>query len=84
MFKPINNRILVRPDEKEKEKTTASGIIITESVEKNEPVTGTVLAGKGEIETGSRISYSKYGFDAVEVENEILHAVSIPTIIGIY
>ncbi len=86
MFKPLNNRIVVRPDIKEKEKTTVSGIIVHDEKEKDEPETGVILTGTldGAFEGGQRIAYSRLGRDELEVEGEKVHVVSINAILGIF
>lgn len=81
MFKPLNNRALIRPDEKET--VTASGFILTDSsVEK--PSTGTVLVGNSIVKDGDRVLFSKYGFDEVEIDKEKLYVVSENCILGIF
>ena len=80
MFKPLNNRVLIRPDEKEE--TTASGLIVVSSVVEK-PVTGVVVVGNDSVKEGDRVLFSKYGFDEVKIDNEVLYVVSDITILGI-
>ena len=43
-FKPLGDNVLVRPDDTNGEKKLASGIIIPEDVDKDQPLTGVVIA----------------------------------------
>ncbi|GAA3732002.1 MULTISPECIES: co-chaperone GroES [Salinicoccus] len=77
MLKPLGNRVIV--DLTQKEETTKSGIILTESA-KEKPQEGTVVAaGPGlvldngnrvepEVKEGDRVMYSK--FAGTEVKHE--------------
>lgn len=81
MFKPQNNRLLVKPDAPETE--TASGIILTES--KDKPCTGVVVdVLNQDFEPGQRILFSKFGYDEVTIDKELYYVVSVPTILGIF
>ena len=76
---PLEDRILVRPEEGEE--TTASGIVIPDTA-KEKPQEGTVLAiGPGkrsdtgdqipmEVAEGDRVIYSKYGGTEVKYNGE--------------
>ena len=93
-IKPLEDRILVRPDEGEE--TTASGIVIPDTA-KEKPQEGTVLAvGPGkrsdtgdlipmDIKEGDRVVYSKYGGTEVKFDGEellILSARDVLAIVG--
>lgn len=78
---PLSDRIVVKPSEKEGEKKLASGIIIPETVDKEKPMKGEVVAvGQGKYEDGKRVPmqvkvgdvilFSKYGYDEVKVDGE--------------
>lgn len=55
-LKPLGDRILVRPTEKEGEKRLASGIILPEAADKERPMKGEVIAvGIGRYEDGKRV-----------------------------
>lgn len=55
-LKPLGDRILVKPSEKEGEKKLASGIIIPDTVDKEKLLTGTVVAvGPGKYDNGARV-----------------------------
>jgi chaperonin GroES len=93
-IKPLEDRILVRPEESEE--VLPSGIVIPDTA-KEKPQEGTVLAvGPGkrsdsgeliplDIKEGDRVIYSKYGGSEVKVEGEellILSARDVLAIVG--
>lgn len=91
---PLGDRIVVRPSEREGEKKLASGIIIPETVDKEKPAQGTVVAvGPGKYEDGKRIPmqvkvadlvlFSKYGYDEVKIGGEAYYILSESNVLGI-
>jgi chaperonin GroES len=93
-IKPLEDRILVRPEEGEE--TTASGIVIPDTA-KEKPQEGTVLAvGPGkrsdtgdlipmDVKEGDRVVYSKYGGTEIKADGEdllILSARDVLAIVG--
>ena len=93
-LKPLEDRILVRPEDAEQ--TTASGIVIPDTA-KEKPQEGTVLAvGPGkrsdtgdlipmDVNEGDRVIYSKYGGTEIKVAGEellILSARDVLAIVG--
>jgi len=82
---PLEDRILVRPEEGEE--TTASGIVIPDTA-KEKPQEGTVLAvGPGkrsdtgdlipmDVKVGDKVVYSKYGGTEIKVDGEELLILS--------
>ncbi|MFP5298857.1 MAG: co-chaperone GroES [Actinomycetota bacterium] len=93
-IKPLEDRILVRPEEGEE--TTISGIVIPDTA-KEKPQQGTVLAvGPGkrsdtgdlipmDVKEGDRVMYSKYGGTEIKVDGEellILSARDVLAIVG--
>ncbi len=93
-LKPLEDRILVRPEEGEE--TTASGIVIPDTA-KEKPQEGTVLAvGPGkrsdtgdlipmDVSDGDRVIYSKYGGTEIKIDGEellILSARDVLAIVG--
>ena len=80
-IKPLEDRILVRPEEGQE--TTVSGIVIPDTA-KEKPQEGTVLAiGPGkrsdtgdlipmDVKEGDRVMYSKYGGTEIKVDGEDL------------
>jgi chaperonin GroES len=92
-FKPAGDRVLVRPDTAEEEKT-ASGIIIPDTAKKEKPETGTVVAvGEGKrtdeggilpmrYKVGERVMFSKYGFDEITIGDAEYYVISESNILG--
>ena len=83
--RPLEDRILVRPEEGQE--TTVSGIVIPDTA-KEKPQEGTVLAvGPGkrsesgelipmDVREGDRVLYSKYGGTEIKVDGEDLLILS--------
>jgi chaperonin GroES len=78
---PLNDRILLRPLSVEESSMTASGIIIPDTVSKEKPEQGVVVAvgeGKWEggkrlpmsIRVGDKVVFSRYGYDEVKIDDE--------------
>lgn len=91
---PLGDRIVVKPSEKEGEKKLASGIIIPETIDKEKPAQGTVVAaGPGKYEDGKRVPmqvkvgdlviFSKYGYDEVKIGGQEYYIFSESSILGI-
>ena len=91
---PLGDRVVVLPSGKEGERKLASGIIIPETVDKEKPAQGRVVAvGPGKYEDGKRIPiqvkvgdtvlFSKYGYDEVKVEGQEYYILSESGILGI-
>ncbi len=92
-IRPLEDRILVRPEEGEE--TTVSGIVIPDTA-KEKPQEGTVLAvGPGkradssgelipvDVKEGDRVLYSKYGGTEVKVEGEELLILSARDVLAV-
>ena len=91
-IRPLEDRILVRPEEGEE--TTVSGIVIPDTA-KEKPQEGTVLAvGPGkrsetgdlipvDISEGDRVMYSKYGGTEIKVDGEELLILSSRDVLAI-
>lgn len=94
-FKPVGDRILVRPEEIQDEKTP-SGIIIPDSARKEKPERGLVIAvGPGKrgddnviipvsVKVGDEVMFSKYGFDEITINDEEYYVVSESNILGTF
>lgn len=78
---PLNDRILLKPLSVEESNTTSSGIIIPDTVSKEKPEQGIVIAvGEGKWENGKRLPmsikvgdkvvFSRYGYDEVKLDGE--------------
>jgi len=76
---PLGDKILIKPASQDEMNTTASGIIIPDTVSKEKPEQGTVIAvGEGRWENGKRIPlsvkvgdkvvFSRYGYDEVKLD----------------
>ena len=90
---PLGDRVLVKPAEKEKK--TKSGIIIPDTVDKERPEIGKVVAvcagkvtdeGKViplKVKAGDTVLFSKYGPDEVKYEGEEYLIVSESNILAI-
>ena len=92
-IRPLEDRILVRPEEGEE--TTVSGIVIPDTA-KEKPQEGTVIAvGPGkrsdttgdvipvDVKEGDRVIYSKYGGTEVKVEGEELLILSARDVLAV-
>jgi chaperonin GroES len=93
-IKPLGDRVVVLPDEKEGEKKLSSGIIIPETADKEKPMTGEVVAvgpGKYEdgklvpmqVKVGDRVLFGKYSHEEVKVEGEEYYLISESNILAI-
>lgn len=92
---PLGDRVLVRPFKSEEvEKKNDFGIIIPETVSKEQPEQGTVVAvGEGRVENGKvipvkvkvgdKVVFSKYGFDEVKVNEDTLYILKEDSILAI-
>lgn len=79
-IRPLGDRVVVKPVSKEE--VTKSGIVIPETVEKERPEQGEVVAvGPGrvmdngqraamDVKVGDKIIFSKYGPSEIKVEKE--------------
>jgi len=76
---PLGDRILLKPFSEEEVNTTSSGIIIPDTVSKEKPEQGRVMAvGEGRLENGKRVTvsvkvgdkvvFSRYGYEEVKYE----------------
>jgi len=91
---PLGDKIVVLPSEKEGEKKLASGIIIPETIDKEKPAKGEVIAvGPGKYEDGKRVPlqvkigdtvlFSKYGYDEVKIGDQEYYIISESNILAI-
>ncbi len=91
---PLSDRIVVQPADKGGEKKLPSGIIIPETVDKEKPMQGTIVAvgpGKYEdgkhlpmqVKVGDTVLFSKYGYDEVKIEGKEFYILSESSILGI-
>ena len=92
-LKPVGDNIIVKATEKET--TTASGIIIPETADKERPEKGEVLAvGPGrllengtrramEISVGQTVVFKKYAPDEVKVDGETYLVIGADDVIAV-
>ncbi len=91
---PLGDRVLVKPISKD-EKKSASGIIIPETIDKEKPEQGNVVAvGDGRmtedgkvipvnVKKGDVIIFSKYGPDEIKVDEEEYYILSESNILAV-
>ncbi len=91
---PLGDRVLVKPISKD-EKKSASGIIIPETIDKEKPEKGKVIAvGDGRItddgkvipvnvKKGDVVIFSKYGPDEIKVDEEEYYILSESNILAV-
>lgn len=92
-IKPLADRVLVRPAPAEE--VSASGIIIPDTVSKEKPERGVIVAvGEGRrgddgkltpmsVKKGDEIVFSKYGFDELKIEGEEYYIVREDNILAV-
>jgi chaperonin GroES len=94
---PLGDRVVIRPlTDEEAGTVSAAGIIIPETVDKEKPEQGVIIAvGKGklaedgktrialEVKEGDRVVFSKYGYDEVKIGGQDYYVVSESNILGI-
>ena len=94
-IKPLGDRILLKPFSLDEMNTTASGIIIPDTVSKEKPEQGTVVAvGEGRwendkkvpvaVKVGDKVVFSRYGYEEIKfdgVEYYILKEENILAVI---
>lgn len=92
---PLGDRVLVKPFSDKDMDVSAGGIIIPETVNKEKPEQGTVVAvGAGRVtddgsvvpvnvKVGDKIIFSKYGPDEIKVEGEEYFVISESNILAV-
>ncbi len=92
-IRPLGDRVLVKPESAEDEKT-ASGIIIPDTARKEKPERGVVVAvGAGKrnekgdvvplsVQVGDTVVFSKYGFDEIKVDDVEYYIVTESNILA--
>ncbi|MBY0110664.1 co-chaperone GroES [Patescibacteria group bacterium] len=92
-LEPLADRVVVKPLVAD-EMTSASGIIIPDTVGKEKPERGTVVAvGPGKFDDGVRVPmtvkkgdvvlFSKYGYDEVKVDGTEYYILSESSVLAI-
>jgi len=92
-LEPLGSRLIVKPVMEDE--VTKSGIIIPETVDKEKPIKGEVLAvGPGkfldngqrekiDLKVGDKILFEKYGSDEYKVDNEEFLVVEYDKVVAI-
>lgn len=97
-IKPLGDRVVVRPlTEAEAGTTSPSGIIIPDTVNKEKPEQGVVVAaGPGkwdedgekripmEVKVGDRVVFSKYSHDEIKVDGKEYFIVAESSVLGVF
>lgn len=93
-IRPLGDRVLVEPIEKEDTKTK-SGIIIPDTVSKERPEQGKIIAvGEGKrgddgkliplgVKKGQKIIFSKYGPDEIKIDDKEYFIISESNILAV-
>ena len=90
---PLADRVVVKPADMNEEKILASGLIIPETVDKERPSKGTVVAvGPGKhddgklvpmsVKVGDTVLFSKYGYDEVKIDCVEYYILAESSILG--
>jgi chaperonin GroES len=77
---PLFDRVVVKPYDKDEEKVNSFGIIIPDTISKEKPEQGIIVAvGEGKFEDGKRVPptvkkgdrvvFSRYGYDEVKIDD---------------
>lgn len=93
-LQPLADRVVVKPADKGEEKQLASGIIIPESVDKERPSKGVVVAvGEGKyddgdlipmtVKVGDTVLFSKYGYDEVKIDGVEYYILAESSVLAI-
>jgi chaperonin GroES len=92
-IEPLGDRVVVKPLTSE-EKVSASGIIIPDTVDKEKPAKGKVVAvGPGRyddgdllpmgVKVGQTVMFSKYGYDEVKIDGVEYYILSESQILAV-
>lgn len=77
MFKPLNNRILLKPVTK----ASKSGFILPSE---NESDMGIVIVGNDVVSKDQKVYFAKYGYDEIEIDGEKCYVVSVNSLLGVF
>lgn len=91
-IKPLGDRVVVKP--LQKDEVSLSGIIIPDSLNREKPERGTVVAvGSGRhedgklvpmnLKVGDTVLFSKYGFDEVKIDGQEYFILSESSVLAI-
>lgn len=91
---PLGDRVVLKPLSMEEQTTTLSGIIIPDTVSKEKPEQGKVVAvGEGRweggkrvpvsLKIGDRVVFSRYGYDEVKLDGEEYYILKEENILAV-
>lgn len=91
---PLGDRVLLKPIDSEEVGKTASGIIIPDTVSKEKPEQGIVIAvGEGKwddgkltpmsVKVGDKVVFSRYGYDEIKLDGEEYYILKEDNILAI-
>ena len=91
---PLGERVLIKPISPDEFKKTTSGIIIPDTVDKEKPEQGRVVAvGEGrydngklipvKVKKGQRVIFSKYGYDEIKFDGEEFYILEEKNILAV-
>lgn len=92
-IEPLYDRVVIKP--LSQEEVTASGIVLPDTVDKEKPMQGEVIAvgpgrqlesgqtGPMSVKVGDKILFTKYAPDEVEIDNEEYLVIEESKILGI-
>ena len=92
-IEPLYDKVVIKP--LDEEEVTASGIVLPETVDKEKPMQGTVVAvGEGrrtrrgqitplKVKVGDKVLFTKYAPDEVEIDDEEYLVIEEDKILGI-
>ena len=92
-IEPLYDKVVIKP--LDEEEVTASGIVLPETVDKEKPMQGTVVAvGEGrrtrrgqimplKVKVGDKVLFTKYAPDEVEIDDEDYLVIEEDKILGI-
>lgn len=91
-IKPLNERIVIKYVEEEKEEKTQGGIVLPDTAKKDEkPQQGEVVAigkgcckdGEAELNVGDTVVFDKYAGNKVEIDDEEFVIVSLEDVLAV-
>ncbi len=91
---PLNDRVVLKPLSEEETSKTSSGIIIPDTVSKEKPEQGIVVAlGDGKwdngvkmpmtVKVGDRVVFSRYGYDEIKYKGEEYYILKEENILAV-